>query len=169
MEAVTTAIRGEQHSEHSHGTGHAGVGLTIEPGDPYSACRPYGGRYGQACWLFQGFIILRRLDFDATQALALCDQAPGEWVARCYQSVGQQLTGLFQRDDGWVIDRCRSGRPELAAQCAAGAVLTRVAEDWTGARARTFCGRVLSAWKEECERTYLNRMGALRTRSRSHQ
>ncbi|HEY9507439.1 MAG TPA: hypothetical protein VIQ27_15825 [Gemmatimonadales bacterium] len=167
MEAITTAIAGEHHAMHSHGAGDVGGGLTLDPNDPYSPCRQYGDRYGQACWLFQGFLILRRVGFDAGRALDLCDQAPGGWEARCYQSVGHQLTGLFQRDDGWVIDRCRTGRPELGAQCAAGAVLARVAEDWTGSRARRFCGRVPSAWERECEKTYLDRMTALRTRSRS--
>jgi hypothetical protein len=169
MEAIATAIGGEQHTKHGHGAGHADAGLRIDPNDPYSPCRRYGERYGQACWLFQGFIILRSVGFDAGRALEVCDRAPAGWAARCYQSVGHQLTGLFQRDDGWVIDRCRAGHPELEAQCVAGAVIARVAEDWTGGRARSFCGRVPLAWKDECERTYLSRMGALRTRPRSGQ
>lgn len=168
MEAITTAIAGEQHGKHGHGAGHAGAGLSIDPNDPYSPCRRYRDRYGEACWLFQGFIILRSVGFDAGRALDVCNRAPAGWEARCYQSIGHQLTGLFQRDDGWVINHCRAGRPELRAQCAAGAVLARIAEDWTGTRARSLCGRVPLAWEKECEKTYLDRITALRTRSQSN-
>jgi hypothetical protein len=53
----------------------------------------------------------------------------------------------------------------LAAQCAAGAVLARMAEDWTGARARGFCGQVPSSWYEVCQKTLKDRMTALRSGS----
>jgi hypothetical protein len=162
MEAITAVIAGDGHvSGHAHGADavHHGA-LTLTPGDPYSPCRQYQGRYGEACWLFQGFLILRSVGFDAGRALRVCDQAPTGWTARCYQSVGHQLTGLFQRDDHWVIVRCRSGRPDLGPQCAAGAVLARIAEDWSGRRARQFCNEVPEGWRDGCLGAYGRRMAA---------
>jgi hypothetical protein len=168
MEAVTSVGAPREHASHHHGvTGdRPGAHFVVRDTDPYSPCREYQGAYGEACWLFQGFLILRRVHFDAGRALEICDHAPAAWVPRCYQSVGHQLTGLFQRDDQWVIERCQAGRSDLAAQCAAGAVLARIAEDWTGRRARDFCGRVPVSWREECQTIYLDRMTALRSRSR---
>jgi hypothetical protein len=166
MEAITTAVAGHQHHAHG-GPGEHAMGLVVDPGDPYSPCRAFQNQYGQACWIFQGFIILRSVEFDAGKALQVCDRAPSEWVPRCYQSVGHQLTGLFQRDTRWVIDRCRSGRPELGAQCAAGSVLALVAEDWSGRRALDFCDQVPRSWQTTCRDTYEGRMAALRSQSRA--
>jgi hypothetical protein len=170
MEAFNTAVaNGQQTAGHDHGAAHIGHGghFAVNASDPYSPCREYQRAYGEACWLFQGFMILRRVHFDAGRALEICDQAPEPWVERCYQSVGHQLTGLFQRDDRWVIERCQSGRPALQPKCGAGAVLARIAADWTGRRALGFCGQVPPSWREECRGTYERRMAALRSGSRS--
>ncbi len=164
MEAITVAIAGDGHAHGAHAVHHGA--LTLTPSDPYSPCRQYQGRYGEACWLFQGFLILRSVGFDAGRALRVCDRAPTGWTSRCYQSVGHQLTGLFQRDDHWVIVRCQSGRPDLGSQCAAGAVLARIAEDWSGRRARQFCGEVPRGWRDGCLGAYERRMAALQLRSR---
>jgi hypothetical protein len=166
MEAFNAAVAGGQRpAGHDHVGAHASTHFTVDPDDPYSPCRGYQGAYGEACWLFQGFLILRRVHFDAGEALRTCDRAPEDWVARCYQSVGHQLTGLFQRDDQWVIERCEAGRPGLQAKCGAGAVLARIADDWTGKRARTFCGEVPPTWREDCRSAYERRMEALRSGS----
>jgi hypothetical protein len=166
MEAITTAVGGHQHHAHG-GPGMHGTSLALDPRDPFSPCRAYQDRYGQACWIFQGFVILRAVQFDARRALHICDRAPSGWAVRCYQSVGHQLTGLFQRDNRWVIDRCRSGQPELGAQCAAGVVLALVAIDWSGRRALEFCGQVPRPWQAACRDTYEDRIAALRSQSRS--
>jgi hypothetical protein len=165
MEAITTALAGSgHHSGHAHGMPQprAETHLAIDPADPYSPCRGYQDEYGQACWLFQGFLILRAVQFDAERALRICDRAPRGWVDRCSQSVGHQLTGLFQRDNRWVIDQCRSGPPHTAAQCGAGAVLALLGEDWSGGGAREFCQEVPSSWQKECLSVYHRRMAALR-------
>jgi hypothetical protein len=170
MEAITTAVAGDGHDMgHAPGSSHAGhgAGLTLDPGDPYSPCRSFQGEYGQACWIFQGFVILRSVQFDAGRALGVCDHAPRYWASRCFQSVGHQLTGLFQRDDQWVIARCGSGRPEVGAECASGAVLALIALDWSGGRARTFCGEVPGSWQEACRGTYERRMAALQAEPRA--
>jgi hypothetical protein len=167
MEAIKAAVAGPGHRMHDSLHAGLGAGLVIRPGDPFSPCRGYEGEYGQACWIFQGYIILRSVEFDAGQAFQICDQAPSSWVSRCYQSVGHQLTGLFQRDARWVIDRCRSGRPELGPQCAAGAVIALVAEDWSGRRAVQFCREVPASWQEACRAMYKARISALQSQSES--
>jgi hypothetical protein len=98
-------------------------------------------------------VILRAAGFDAGRALAVCDGAPDGRAARCYEGVGHQLTGLFQRGDAWILRQCAAGRPELAPRCAAGATLALDAMDWSGGRSARFCAAAPAAWKDACYRT----------------
>jgi len=153
MEAITTALGGQDHHHaHTHGSqrGHQGGALSIDPADPYSPCDRYGDPYGESCWLFQGFVILRKVDFDAVGALRLCDAAPAGRAARCYESIGHQLAGLFQRSDAWVIEQCAKGDAGRAPMCAAGAALAFASMDWTGGRVKRYCASVPEAWTKRC-------------------
>jgi hypothetical protein len=167
MEAITTAL-GEPAfggtPGHAHGAEHqhAPAGspkpqsdrrLSIDPSDPYSPCDRFSDPYASSCWLFQGFVILRHNAFDASRALHVCEAAPDGRAARCYQSIGHQLTGLFQRDDGWILEQCAQGRSDLAPQCAAGAALALDAIDWSGNRAVRLCAAAPAEWKEACYRS----------------
>jgi hypothetical protein len=152
MEAITSALaRPETHAGHSAGS-HAphAKRLSVDRENPYSPCDRYADPYGHACWLFQGFLILRNVDFDASSALRLCAAAPGGRTGRCAEGVGHQLAGLFQRNDAWLIQQCGKGNPETAAQCAAGAALALVQMDWSGGRVNRYCASVPSSWRETC-------------------
>ena len=157
MEAITSSLaRSEDHGTHLHGPGgHAGMAapITIDTGNHYSPCDRFADPYANSCWLFQGFVILRAAGFDPAKALALCSAAPDGRANRCYESVGHQLTGLFQRSDAWVIEQCGKGDPGLAAKCAAGAALALASMDWSGQRVTGFCGAVPSTWSESCYAT----------------
>ena len=157
MEAISTALGAPgMHGSHSHAATHEDHGaraLPIDAADPYSPCRAYGDPYATSCWLFQGFVILRANDFDAGRALRVCDGAPDRRAARCYESVGHQLTGLFQRGDRWILDQCARGQPELTPHCAAGAALALDAMDWSGFRAARLCAAAPAEWKETCYRS----------------
>jgi hypothetical protein len=157
--ARSSAIAAHSHADSgadhgSHGSQHAIARgrLSLSPDDPYSPCAEIADTYAESCWLFQGFVILRRDNFEAGEALRTCDAAPDGRAARCYESVGHQLTGLFQRDDHWIMDQCAKGRAELAPHCAAGATLALNGMDWTGGRASRFCGAAPKAWKALCYR-----------------
>jgi hypothetical protein len=155
MEAITAGLEARPDRAHaggSHGR-HAGGGFRIDPADPYSPCDAYDGAQGESCWLFQGFVILRRVSFDAGRALHVCDAAPAARVDRCYQSVGHQLAGLFQRGDAWVIEQCGKGRAERAKACASGAALALASMDWSGTRVMRYCASVPAAWSESCSST----------------
>ena len=155
MEAINFALgtpaMGHGHT-HSASDGHVKP-LAIVKTDPYRPCSDYGDPYAAPCWLFQGFLILRENGFDARRSLQLCDGAPGGRAARCYESIGHQLTGLFQRGDLWILDQCGKGQAALAPHCAAGATLALNAMDWSGSRAGEFCRAAPPAWKETCYRT----------------
>lgn len=97
-------------------------------------------------------MILRSRSFDAGEALRTCDQAPGGRAVDCYESIGLQITGLFQHDDAWVLAQCARGRPDLAAHCAAGAARALVQIDWSGERAAELCRASPAAWKDACYR-----------------
>jgi hypothetical protein len=162
MEAISSALGAPMphtHADHQHGqaTGPAAAPaprrLTIDASDPYSPCDGFRDPYATSCWLFQGFVILRRTGFDAASALRICDGAPDGRAARCYESVGHQLTGLFQHDARWIVERCSAGAPNLAVQCAAGAALALDALDWSGNRAAGFCAAAPGAWKDACYRS----------------
>jgi hypothetical protein len=154
MEGINTAVQpGTVHQAHDHGAPPtpAGTGrLVVDPADPYSPCRAWGDPYAASCWLFQGFVILRANGFDAARALRVCDGAPDGRAPRCYEAVGHQLTGLFQKDDEWILDQCARGQAALAARCAAGATLALDAMDWSGSRAARLCAAAPRAWKDLC-------------------
>jgi len=159
MEAISAALGGSaapgMHG-HAMGPGEAnparGEQLAIDPRDPYSPCDRFEGPYAHACWLFQGFVILRHNGFDSRAAFRTCDAAPAGRPGPCYESLGHQMAGLFQRDDRWIVAQCAQGRPDLAHRCAGGAALALGALDWSGARAARFCAAAPTAWKETCYR-----------------
>jgi hypothetical protein len=157
MEAITGAMGPPMtHGMHAHAADDAHGApqpLAIDPADPYSPCDAYHGPYATSCWLFQGYVILRANAFDAGRALRVCDGAPDGRAARCYESVGHQLTGLFQRDDAWILGECAKGNPALAARCAGGATLALNAADWSGRRAARLCTAAPAAWKDACYRS----------------
>jgi hypothetical protein len=160
MEAINAGVgRPAMHNAHQHSGGHqapAAGGIDIDAADPYSPCRAYGDPHATSCWLFQGFLILRANGFDAARALSVCDRAPDRRAARCYQSVGHQLTGLLQKGNRWILDQCTRGQAALARHCAAGATLALNATDWSGSRAANLCAAAPEDWKETCYRTASN-------------
>jgi hypothetical protein len=146
METINSSVGG--HAGHRHGS--ASASPTVERSDPYAPCDRVADRYADSCWLFQGFLILRSVGFDPAPAFRACDAAPSGMTKRCYQSIGHQLTGLFQRDDDWVARQCARGRPELAPECAAGAAWALAGMDWSGMRAAKFCASAPETWKPDC-------------------
>jgi hypothetical protein len=154
MEAINTAVAPHQHHHMSeqHGPSGSHDVLAIDPSDPFAPCDRFGGAYAQSCWLFQGFLILRAHRFDAASTLGTCDRAPADWVQRCYESVGLQLAGIFQRDNTWIIRECAQGQPRLAPACGAGAIIALTAMDWSGGRTMAFCGATPNDWKAQCYR-----------------
>ena len=157
MEAITGAMgppmAHEMHAhvpDHAHGAAHP---LAVDPADPYSPCDAYHDPYATSCWLFQGYVILRANAFDAGRALRVCDGAPDGRAARCYESIGHQITGLFQRGNAWLLGECAKGNPALAARCAGGATLALNATDWSGRRAAQLCAGAPAAWKDPCYRS----------------
>ncbi|HET8624046.1 MAG TPA: hypothetical protein VFM14_10825 [Gemmatimonadales bacterium] len=158
MEAVIAAqgndSRRAGHESHSHGM-HAGAGhaehrLAIDPANPFSPCDAFADPHATACWAYQGYVILQRTNFDTPAAFAVCDTAPEALAIRCYKSIGLQITGLFQRDDAWVIEQCGLGRAPLAQACAGGAASARAGMDWSGDRAMRFCAATPSTWQATC-------------------
>ena len=154
MEAITVALdRRQKHGSHQHGPEQHGSAsaLTIDPADPYSPCDRYTDPYADSCWIFQSFVILKKVGFDAARALRICEAAPEARADRCYQSVGHQLAGLFQRSDAWIAGQCGTGRSEqITANCTSGAALALAAMDWSGGRAKRFCGALPASSREQC-------------------
>jgi hypothetical protein len=158
MEAVMTALRertpdpaglAHEHAAHEHVSGEAGR-LTIDASDPFSPCARFDDPYAKACWVYQGFLMLRQAGFDARAALERCRQAPEGRVAQCAQSVGFQITGLFQRGDEWILEQCGRAAGTRGAECGAGASAALASIDWSGARAARFCRRAPAAWQSAC-------------------
>jgi len=169
MEAVMSALReripdqggtAHEHAGHEHGTREAGR-LTIDASDPFSPCARFDDPYAKACWVYQGFVMLWQTGFDTRAALERCRQAPEGRVAQCAQSVGFQITGLFQRDNRWVLEQCGRGRWPLSAECAAGAAAALSSIDWSGTRAAGFCGAAPSPWKSACHASALRVLSTL--------
>jgi hypothetical protein len=152
MEAISSAVAERESSpSHAHASHVAHTErITIDREDVYSPCDQYTRAYGDACWLFQGFLILRHVDFDAGRALRICEAAPSGRADRCAQSVGHQLAGLFQRSDAWLVEQCAKGDAEPAVKCASGAALALVLMDWSGERVNRYCIAVPDAWRTSC-------------------
>jgi hypothetical protein len=181
MEAITSSL-GEpsRDAAAAPGSSHAGMAhagmdraehaslahqLSLDPADPYSPCDRFEDPYGAACWRYQGFVILRDHAFDPAEALRTCDEAPRGRAGSCYESIGHQLTGLFQRGDAWVIEQCARGSPDLAPHCAAGAALALAQMDWSGASAARFCEASPPQWKSACYRTTAGLLTAVASRA----
>lgn len=164
MEAVNSAVGESTLGEAGGHAGHAAMGhggpagqatgrapaLTIDPKDPYSPCDRFADPYAAECWVFQGFVILRAEGFNAARALEVCERAPHDRVGACYESVGFQLTGLFQRDDAWLVEQCGQAPPGRAPSCGAGVARALVQMDWSGERSVRFCAAAPAAWKQAC-------------------
>lgn len=151
MEAMTAAVGAHAHGMHEPQQPSSTPGrLALDPSDPYAPCDRFGDPYADSCWLFQGFALLRTGGFDAAAGFHACDAAPGNRAGRCYESIGLQLTGLFQRDDEWIVRQCAKGRRELAPHCAAGVALALAHIDWSGARATGFCASAPEGWRAAC-------------------
>jgi hypothetical protein len=144
MEAITRAVSADHGGMHPMDAGPADAAARpfLDPADPYSPCDRFADPYGSACWLFQGFVILRR-------------------VAGCYESIGHQLSGLFQRDDAWTLGQCARGRADFAADCAGGVAHALAQVDWSGARAFRLCAASPAGWKETCYRSAATVLGTL--------
>jgi hypothetical protein len=170
MEAVMASLReGDTSAQGDHGHAHAahdhepdgGGRLVIDPADPFSPCGTYGDPYAKACWVYQGFLILRTADFDARAALERCGSAPEGRVALCAQSIGFQITGLSQRGDGWIREQCARVPAALGAECAAGAAAALSSMDWSGARVRRFCQASAPPWQSSCYASAARVLGTL--------
>jgi hypothetical protein len=169
MEGINSVLRPSRshdgHRAHEHGRS-SDSRLTLDRSNPYAPCDRFADPYATSCWLFQGFVILRYRSFDPAGAFRICDAAPPVRLERCYESVGFQLTGVFQRDDAWIIQQCAKGRPRLASQCAAGAAAALAGVDWSGGRAAAFCTASPIEWKEPCYRALGSMLGVLASPAR---
>ena len=163
MEAINSTFRASALGSTAHGGSHpngAHAGHRVSPArllsvdrtNPYSPCDRFDDPYAATCWMYQGLLILRHHGFKPAEALRTCDGAPDGRAGRCYESIGHQLTGLFQRDEPWIIAQCATGRADLAPHCAAGAALALAAMDWSGGRAARFCAASPVGWKDACYR-----------------
>jgi hypothetical protein len=166
MEAVNAAVgasgagggQGPMQHEHGEPGGHRSVDMVLvdrialDTRNPYSPCDRFGDPYAASCWLFQGFLLLRAHNFDVADALRACDAAPGGRAGACYEGIGLQFAGLFQRGDAWAVAQCATGRTALASRCAAGVARAFDGMDWSGVRAVRFCRASPKAWKDECYR-----------------
>jgi hypothetical protein len=156
MEAITVGLRPpSDRPPHTHGIERRTAidAFLIDSANAYSPCDRYAEPYADSCWLFQGFVILRAVDFDADRALGICDGAPEARRNRCYESVGHQLAGLFQRGDAWVNGQCEKGQSLRAARCASGAAMALAFMDWSGRRVKAYCASVPIEWSGECLKT----------------
>jgi hypothetical protein len=169
MEAVMGALResGDSaghgphvHAAHDRAAG-AGGRLAIDPADPFSPCGRYDDPHARACWVYQGFLILRAVEFDPRAALERCGSAPEGRAALCAQSIGFQITGLFQRGDGWILEQCARAPAALGAECAAGAAAALSSMDWSGSRAKRFCTAAPPAWASTCYDSAARVLGTL--------
>jgi hypothetical protein len=158
MEAVMTALRehapapsghAHEHTAQEHGSQASGR-LAIDSSAPFSPCAEFDDPYAKACWVYQGFLILRQVGFDAGAALEHCRQAPAARVAQCAQSIGFQITGLSQRGNDWIVEQCGGGPGEQSIECGAGASAALTSIDWSGARAARFCRAAPASWRSRC-------------------
>lgn len=171
MEAVNTAVgapgTGARRHRHEEQGGQGPVGMVsvdrivLDTMNPYSPCDRFGDPYAASCWLFQGFLLLRAHHFDVADALRACNAAPGGRARACYEGVGLQFAGLFQRDDAWVVAQCATGRPELASRCAVGVARAFDGLDWSGVRGVRFCRASPREWKDECYRATVGTLAGL--------
>ncbi|MCI0434462.1 MAG: hypothetical protein L0271_12605 [Gemmatimonadetes bacterium] len=129
--------------------------------DPYFPCSVVAARYQHACWGYQSIILMLNNGRDYAATLRACDGAPAEWVARCYEGFGIQISGQ-EPDDDVIVERCSlTDRPVLAGRCIMGAGEYFTAVTWQPVRAFELCGRAPGASAGECFRRIGRRMAEI--------
>lgn len=119
----------------------------LRPDEPLYPCNVVAEKYRWSCYQLQtsGMLLYNGRDFAKTAAS--CDAAPSTYIPICFESLGRDVSGEFQRDDLKTIATCESLGSPSRAGCFVGAVKNLLdAPD----RVLPFCRRVPDHAKSPC-------------------
>ncbi|HEU5217400.1 MAG TPA: hypothetical protein VFU23_02005 [Gemmatimonadales bacterium] len=133
--------RGQSHHVHlpkksdSAGVGggdeHAGMDMSGGAWPPFKVrdtsdllypCSALAERYQHACYQMQAGLVVERTGLDFVKVAAVCDTAPENMRATCYQGIGTYVSGVTSRDAEEGIRLCTLGSNKYRPWCFVGLV-----------------------------------------------
>lgn len=146
MENIVVAL--ELESGRTNSVGDSDQPPYLRPDDAHYPCDAVADRYRGSCYLLQtsGMLLYNGRSYAATGAA--CEKAPDRYVSVCFESLGRDISGDYQRDDAKTIAACSSvGTGPLRDHCFVGAV-----KNYLDAlpRAFPFCRAVPESAKGKC-------------------
>lgn len=124
-----TAVRALEATGDDHG--HAGHGAMAEgppafrmrdSTDALYPCTALDDRYLRSCYLGQGGILLKHVDYDFARAARECDRVPERVRDVCYMSLGTNASGITVQDTDKAIALCNEGAQDWRQWCFVGVV-----------------------------------------------
>jgi hypothetical protein len=119
-----TQLAGNSHEHHAASRFRA-----IDPQDPLYPCSIVAQRYLYACYQIQTSVILHLNRGSIAGTAKVCDRAPPDMRASCYESLGRDVTAYASRDPGKTAQLCARGTVPYRSSCYAGAAKSLV--NWT--------------------------------------
>jgi len=116
-------------ASHSHHHMAASAFPAIDPKDPLYPCSIVAHRYLYSCYQIQTSVILHLNHGDIGGTARVCDRAPADMRASCYESLGRDVTAYASRDPRKTAELCQKGTVPNRSSCYAGAAKSLV--NWT--------------------------------------
>lgn len=122
LEADKGVPRAEDHGGHQHDPPSAPPFMMRDSTDALYPCSIVGDRYGSACYISHGGILLAASGNDFGRAATACTRAPEPFRWACHLSLGTNASGWTLQDTPQVIAHCSHGDPAYRPWCFVGAV-----------------------------------------------
>jgi hypothetical protein len=85
-------------------------------------CSVLGQKYLRACYQMQPGLVVERTGLNFVKVAAVCDTAPENMRAVCYQGIGTYVSGVTSRDPEESIKLCSLGQARYVPWCFVGLV-----------------------------------------------
>ena len=93
-----------------------------EPSDSLYPCSVLNERYHYACYQMQAGLIVERTGLDFGKVAKVCETAPANMRAVCFQGIGTYVSGVTARDPSEAIRHCSMGANRYRSWCFVGVV-----------------------------------------------
>ncbi|HYR09848.1 MAG TPA: hypothetical protein VEQ60_18885 [Longimicrobium sp.] len=151
------------HAQHASADAHAGHGAergawkALDPADPQYPCNAVDARYGDACYDLQPSAVMFFAGGDVERTARACQDAPREFAATCFMSLGREFTAWAVQDHVRTLDACRrageASEARARAWCEQGALRTLMSQAADPQEGIRFCRAVQGAdAKRDCYR-----------------
>lgn len=114
----------------------------MDPEDPLYPCSAMESRYLPQCYVMQTSVMLHLNGGDIRGAAGSCELAPEDMRAKCFQSLGRDISSYTLQDVDDSIRLCRHSPEEYRAWCYVGLVKNFIDLTSETEKAFTFCRKI---------------------------